>query len=790
MMQKSFYLISFLLLGVLSCRNSDKGNVTSTKLPQLGKSPLNEVVQALTTEEKVSLVLGMGLFMPGMPAGMLPPMDSTDANVPEKVLGAAGRTHAVPRLGIPSITLSDGPAGIRIVPIRGKDTVHTYYATAFPIGTLLASTWDVDLVKNMGIAFGDEVKSYGIDVLLAPAMNIHRNTLGGRNFEYYSEDPLVSGSIAAAMVNGVQSQGVGTSVKHFAVNNNEFNRTKMSVQVSERALREIYLKNFQIALQKCDPWTMMSSYNLVNGTYTSQNRTLLDTFLRQESNFKGLVMSDWFAGDNAVEQMKAGNDLLMPGTLPQKTAIIEAAQTGKLPMKDLDKNVTRVLELVLKSPTFKGYQYSNAPDLKGHAQIVRQVAGEGMVLLRNEGTLPLTTAKKIALFGNISYDLIAGGTGSGDVNKAYMISLDKGLANANYTIHADLAASYKKYGTEQKAKLPPPPSPFHPKTSIAEMPIEAVLAKKMATENDIAVLTIGKHSGEFADRNVEKDFNLTPIEKAMVETVSKAFHAQGKKVVVILNIGGSIETVSWRDKADAILLAWQAGLESGNAIADILKGAVNPSGKLATTFPAAHKDEASFKNFPGNIINGQKRAPQGLMYADSTESTYEEGIYVGYRYFNTFKVTPAYPFGYGLSYTTFGYSGLTLSSNTFTDKMTASITVTNSGKVAGKTVVQLYLAAPTSSLNKPESELKAFGKTKLLQPNESQTLTWNLSTADLASFNSGLSAWVADAGTYTVKIGNSALDIQAKATFTLAQSQELGKTPKILLPQKQIKELK
>jgi len=790
MKQITLYLICIFLLGAISCKNSDKSNSSGTDLPQLGKSPLNEVVQALTIEEKVSLVLGMGMFVPGLPEGMLPQMDSTDADVPEKVLGAAGRTHAVPRLGIPSVTLSDGPAGVRIVPIRGKDTSRTYYATAFPIGTLLASTWDVDLVQNMGVAFGDEVKEYGIDVLLAPAMNIHRNPLGGRNFEYYSEDPLVSGSIAAAVVNGVQSKGVGTSVKHFAVNNNEFNRTKMNVHAGERALREIYLKNFQIALQKCEPWTIMSSYNLLNGTYTSQNRALLDTFLRQESGFKGLVMSDWFAGDNAVEQMKAGNDLLMPGTLPQKSALMDAARTGKLSMSDLDKTVTRVLELVLKSPTFNGYKYSETPNLKQHAQIARQVACEGMILLKNEGTLPIKSAKNVALFGNFSYDMIAGGTGSGDVNKAYMVSLDKGLANANYTVNASLAEMYKKYSIEQKAKLPPLQSPFHPKTAIDEMPVETLLAQKMAVENEIAVLTIGKHSGEFADRNLEKDFNLTSSEKALIEVVSKAFHSKGKKVVVVLNIGGVIETASWRDKVDAILLAWQAGMESGNAIADLLSGSVNASGKLTMTFPIAYQDDASSKNFPGNVIKGQKKSGNGLMDADPSEINYEEGIYVGYRYFNTFKVKPAYPFGYGLSYSTFAYSSLTLSSSTFTDKISINITVTNNGKVAGKEIVQLYLSAPSGQLNKPESELKAFGKTKLLQPNESQTLTFSLAITDLASFNPALSAWVADAGMYTVKIGASALDIKEKATFTLEKAQELSKTPKILLPQKQMKEVK
>jgi beta-glucosidase len=789
MKSKSFYIITFLLLAFFSCKNSDKSSPTTGNLPQLGKSTLEEVIQALTLEEKVGLVTGMGMFVPGLPAGVLPTMDSADAGIPEKVLGAAGRTHAVTRLGIPSITLSDGPAGVRIPPIRGKDSTHTYYATAFPIGTLLASTWDTDLVQKMGVAFGDEVKEYGIDVLLSPAINIHRNALGGRNFEYYSEDPLVSGSIAAAIVNGVQSKGVGTSVKHFAVNNHEFNRFSMNVHIGERALREIYLKNFQIALQKCEPWTIMSSYNMINGTYTSQSRALLDTFLRQESHFKGLVMSDWFSGNNAFEQIQAGNDLLMPGILRQKTTLFEAVKTNKLPMKQLDESVKRVLELVLKSPTFRGYKHSDAPDLKQHAQISREVASEGMILLKNEATLPMATVKNVALFGNISYELIAGGTGSGDVNKSYMISLDKGLENANYTVHPMLAEAYKKYYKEGKAKLPPLASPFHPHTAVPEMPIDEALAQKMALENDIAVLTIGKHSGEFLDRNLDKDFSLSASENAAIEAVSKAFHAKGKKVVIVLNIGGVIETVSWRDKADAILLAWQAGLESGNAIADILRGMVNPSGKLTTTFPVAYKDEPSSKNFPGKVIKAFS-GTKGLVDADLSEVTYEEGIYVGYRYFNTFKIKPAYPFGYGLSYTTFAYSGLTLSANTFTDNIKVNITVTNNGKVAGKEIVQLYLAAPTNQLNKPESELKAFGKTKILQPNESQTLTFNLSATDLASFNPLLSAWVADAGTYTIKIGNSSLDIKEKATFTLPKSQDLGKLPKILLPQKQIKELK
>lgn len=778
---KPLYIFPLLLIIIFGFKKNEK-------LPQLGKNTIDEIIQALTIEEKVNLVTGMGMFIPGLPEGFIPEMDSTDAGIPEKILGSAGRTHAVPRLGIPSITLADGPAGVRISPTRGKDSLQTYYATAFPIGTLLASTWDTDLVQNMGVAIGNEAKEYGVDVLLGPAMNIHRNSLAGRNFEYYSEDPLVSGSMAAAIVNGVQSNGIGTSIKHFAANNHEFSRFRMNVNVSERALREIYLKNFQIALQKSNPWTIMSSYNMINGTYTSQNKPLLKTFLREESKFKGLVMTDWFAGKNATEQMQAGNDLLMPGTKAQKITIIEALKTGKLSMKDLDENVKRVLELVLKSPTFKSYKYSETPDLKKHAQISRQVASEGMILLKNEGVLPMTTAKKVALFGNHSYELIAGGTGSGDVNKSYMISLDSGLENANYSLNPSLTTTYKQYYKDGKAKLPPLASPFHPHTAVPEMPINADLAQKMANENDVAVFTIGKHSGEFVDRTLDNDFNLTNSEKAAFETVTEAFHSVGKKVIVVLNIGGVIETDSWANKADAILLAWQGGLESGNAIADILKGNVNPSGKLATTFPIAYKDEPSTKNYPGDVT---AVIPNKLLLADTdaAEITYEEGIYVGYRYYNTFNIKPAYAFGHGLSYTTFSHNNLTLSSNVFNKNIKVNITVKNSGKVAGKEVVQVYLSAPKNKLNKPESELKAFGKTRLLQPNESQTLSFTITANDLSSFNSTKSAWIADAGKYVVKIGSSALDIRATSTFTVSKSLALNKTEKILLPQKQINEL-
>jgi len=770
--------------------------------PQLSKSNIKEIVAAMTLEEKAKLLVGAGRGFGPPPAALTAgKKDSTNARpvaqpagpmigvTEQKVPGAAGVTYAIPRLGIPAMVLSDGPAGLRISPIRKGDSTKTYYATAFPVGTLLASSWDVDLVKKVGVAFGSEVHEYGVDILLAPGMNIHRNPLGGRNFEYYSEDPLVAGSMAAAIVNGIQSNGVGTSIKHFIANNQETHRNTINTIAGERALREIYLRGFEIAVKESNPWTVMTSYNKVNGTYTSERADLVTTILRKEWGFKGFVMTDWGGGRDPIAQMKAGNDLIMPGNPTQAKAIIDAVNNKQLDESVLNANVEHMLNIIVESPAFKKYKYTDKPDLVKDAGVSRWAAGEGMVLLKNTaGTLPLKGRKTIALFGNTSYDIIAGGTGSGDVNKAYVISLDKGLQNAGFTVNASLLNAYPPYIKDAKAKRPktrmfqaPPPIP--------ELTVTPAELTQDANDAAAAIITLGRNAGEGADRKLENDYYLSDVEKDMIKSISAAFHAKGKKVIVVLNIGGVIEVASWRDSVDAILLAWQPGLEGGNAIADVLSGKVNPSGKLATTFTMDYKDVPSAKTFPGKEYPDQATG-EGFRRQMPAEVTYEDGIYVGYRYYNTFKVAPAYEFGYGLSYTTFGYAGLKLSSPTFNGKITASVTVTNTGKVAGKEVVQLYLSAPAAKMDKPAMELKGFAKTRLLQPGESQKLTFVITPRDLASYDVANEQWLAESGTYVVSIGASSKNIKQTAKFTLGKETVVEKDEQALAPQIAISELK
>lgn len=782
------------LIVFFMCFNPANVNSQTKNTPRLGKDPVSRVVAAMTLEEKASFVVGTGMNIPGLPSTG-PVVGQTKDLVP----GAAGTTMAIPRLNIPAIVVADGPAGLRINPER-KDDKNTYYCTAFPVASLLASSWDIDLLNRVGQAMGSEVLEYGVDIILGPGMNIHRNPLAGRNFEYFSEDPLLSGKMAAAIVNGIESKGVGTSVKHYAANNAETNRNALNTIISERALREIYLKGFEIAVKEAQPWTVMSSYNLINDVYAPENPDLLNNILRNDWGFKGFVMTDWFGGIDPVAMMKARNDLLMPGRPDQTKAIIDAVNAGSLEVAVLDRNVTDILNIILLSPHYKGYKFSNKPDLKASAEIARQASAEGMVLLKNNnGALPFDNKiNKIAAFGNTSYDIISGGTGSGDVNEAYTVSLVEGLANNGFTTNKRLANLYSGYLEMTKAGRPKVTglmALMAGSKTIDELNINQDIIKGLADESDAAIITIGRNSGEGRDReDREGDFRLTSYETQLIKDVAEAFRAKSKKTVVILNTGGVVETALWKDLPDAILLAWQGGQETGNSIADILRGKVNPSGKLAVSFPVNYKDVPSAKTFPGKELVERKPGADSpvnsFMRVKPSIVYYEDGFYVGYRYYETFGVNPSYEFGYGLSYTNFEYSNLKLSSARLSNSITVNVDITNSGSVAGKEIVQMYISAPSGKLDKPAEELRGFAKTRLLQPGEKQTLAFTVDRSSISSFDPESSSWIDEAGNYEVRIGASSKDIRQKASFSIPRTIILKKESRSLVPKDKINELR
>lgn len=804
---KLFFVSLISVLCVCSCSDREPNSTSPNE-----DVTVKDIVAQMTLKEKTMLVVGTGRASPPSFSSnssesedpfsaQLEKADPAYRAMVERIRrfapGAAGRTAEIARLGIPTMVLADGPAGLRINPTR-KDDNATYYCTAFPIETLLASTWDTDLVEKVGQAMGNEVLEYGVDVILGPGMNIHRNPLCGRNFEYYSEDPLVSGKMGAAMVRGVQSQGVGTSIKHYAANNQETNRNSVDTIVSERALREIYLEGFRIAVQEAQPWTVMSSYNKVNGLYTSESHDLLTKVLKHDWDFQGFVMTDWGGGIDVVAQMNAGNDLVMPGNVTQYETIMTAVKEGKIDERVLDENVERILNIALKTQRFHGYHYSDKPDLKAHAEIARRSAADGMVLLKNNrNALPLgEDIKIIATFGKTSHEIITGGTGSGDVSEAYSVSLIEGLENGGYIIDGTLQEVYENYLKEAKEKQPKSPTPFRPPPPIPEMEVDDAIIKQLAQKSDVALITIGRNSGEGRDRKAEAgDFYLTDTEKALIQDVSREFQSKGKKAIVILNIGGVIEVPSWRDFPDAILLAWQPGQETGNSIVDVISGKVNPSGKLASTFPISYDDVPSSKNFPGVELP--------VAEADKTEEepafafrrripsrvVYEEDVYVGYRYYDKLNIPTAYEFGYGLSYTQFRYSNIKLSTEDFEGLLTVSVDIKNIGEVPGREAVQLYLSAPSNKIEKPLKELKAFGKTDLLTPGQSQTLKFEINNRSLASFYTDESAWIAEAGSYNVSIGASLKDIRQTASFRLAKERLVKPVSRALAPPIKIKPL-
>lgn len=763
--------------------------MTAQTAPQLNANNIEEVIKAMTLEEKAQLLVGGGNDGFVGSGAML-------GHQKKFVPGAAGTTVAIPRLGIPATVQCDGPAGVHIDAHREGDS-RNYYATGFPVGTCLASTWNTDLVRKVGEAIGNETLEYGCDVVLGPGMNLHRNPLCGRNFEYYSEDPVVTGLMGTAFVLGVQSQGVGVSAKHFAVNSQESDRTRVDERLSQRALRELYLKGFEMMVRKSNPWTIMSAYNKVNGVYAQGNKDLLTNILRNDWGYKGIVETDWIGKreDLPVEQeVAAGNDLMMPGYPAQVKDIVNAVKSGKLDVNDVDRNVRRMLEYIVKTPRFKGYKYSGEPDLKAHAAITRQSSTEGMVLLKNNAALPIRGLKTVALFGVNSYDFMSGGLGSGAVNVGYSVDMVTGLKNIGVATTPQLTEIYQNYVKYAKAKLKADKNPMmwflnQGQPKLDEIDITERCVANEEPKADAAIITIGRQAGEGMDRQINGEFNLSKTEQDMIFRVSDAFHAKGKKVIVIINSGSVMETASWRDRVDAILVAWQPGIEGGNSVADILTGKVNPSGKLTMTWPIAATDHPSTANFAKeydmytykNMEGWGKGNIPGVDF-----SNHEEDIYVGYRYFDTFKKDVAYPFGFGLSYTTFEMGKPSVKANG--KNIEVSVTVKNTGKVAGKQVAQVYVTAPKGAYEKPAKELKAFGKTRELKPGESQTLKMTLEKRDLASFDEANSQWKVDAGNYLFQVGTDVESIKGTATLKVAEYTE--KTSSACAPNVQLNYLK
>lgn len=753
--------ISGLMIGC----NDDSSEKATVKDDAYYKSLAEQLVSQMSISEKLDIVSGPGMDFTTF-------ANNTPINLVSDASGVAGYINGVKndKLDIPAAKLADGPAGLRINGTRDGDS-GTYYATAWPIGSLLASTWDTALIEEVGKATGEEVKEYGVDILLAPGMNIQRNPLNGRNFEYYSEDPVVTGKIGAAMVEGVESNGVGTTIKHFFGNNSETNRNYINDIGEPRTFREIYLRGFQIAVDEAQPWAVMTSYNKVNGTYVNQRKDAVTNILRDEWGFNGLVMSDWFAGNvmgdanSAAAQMNAGNDLIEPGG--QKTNLQASMDAGTLTEAQVTQNAVHILTQVQKSPSYNRYAFSNNPDLNAHATLARKAGAEGMVLLKNSAALPIADSKTVATFGVNQINTYKGGTGSGDVHAAYTVTIAKGLAN-RFTVNSDLQDYYTTYFATNKVEHAGSfggASTYSCDEALVTGNSElSTLLTTAVQNNDVAVISIGRQAGEGADRtNAKGDYLLSDQETDMITAVADAFHAQDKKVVVVLNVNGVIDTTAWADKADAILLAYMGGQDTGNAVADVLSGDVNPSGKLAQTFPASYADVPSSTSFAG-VDNDADGTPD--------DTYYNEGIYVGYRYYTTFDKAVSYPFGFGLSYTTFGYANAAVTENTLSKgaqgSVTLTATITNTGSVAGKEAAQVYVSAPEVKLKKPVIELKAFAKTSKLDAGASEKLTFNIPAKILASFDQANNQWIVEPGTYKAYVSPSSnVTDTTPVTFTV-----------------------
>jgi beta-glucosidase len=632
---------------------------------------------------------------------------------------SAWTTTPIERLNVPEMLVSDGPHGVRRVPDIHAMGAKSLPATAFPTASSLASTWNVDLIREMGEALGEECISLNVDVLLGPGANMKRTPLCGRNFEYFSEDPYLAGQMAASLISGVQSKGVGTSLKHFAVNNQESERFVINARVDERALREIYLPAFETAVKKGKPWTVMCAYNKLNGTYCSQHHDLLTGILKEEWKFEGLIVSDWGAVHDRVAALKAGLDWQMPGPRDRDVqAVVEAVKSGQLGEAVLNESVRRILQIVFKAAeTPKKGKF----DPEAHHALARKVAGESIVLLKNNGILPLKDPQHIAVIGRAAELAHFQGGGSSHINPTRVDVPFKELQARGPKAELTYAEGYPADNSSQPALIE-----------------QAVTVAKSA---DIAVIYVGLPSYKESEGYDRPDLDLTEQQVALIKAVGKS----QPNTIVVLHNGAPVDMRAWIDDVAAVLEAWMMGQAGGGAVADVLLGVTNPSGKLAETFPLRLQDTPAHINFPGG--NG--------------EVHYGESLFIGYRYYDYREVDVLFPFGYGLSYTTFEYSKPRVSSKKFkdTDGLSVSVDVKNTGKVAGKEIVQVYVRDVKSQLVRPLKELKGFAKVDL-KPGETKTATIQLDFRSFAYYHPGHKSWITESGEFEILIGASSRDIR------------------------------
>lgn len=664
---------------------------------------INQLISQLTLEEKAGLCTGA---------------------TPWQTLG-------VERLGLKPMTVSDGPHGVRRVEDVTEIMSKSLPATCFPVAAALSASWDIDLLYEMGQALADECIALGVDIILGPGNNMKRSPLCGRNFEYFSEDPVLGGEMAASLIRGVQSKGVGTSLKHFAVNNQETRRFTIDAVVDERTLHEIYLTGFEIAVKKGAPWTVMCAYNRVNGDYCSQHPYLLTEILRNKWGYEGFVMSDWGAVHDRVASLRSGLELQMPGPVPHSVQeVIDAVKSGQLDEAVLNRAVERLLKIIFRAQeTPKGHTQI---DVDAHHALARRIASECIVLLKNEGNLlPLRGDETLAVIGQAAQTPVYQGGGSSHINSTRVdtpLELLKTRAELSYVVGDGVTQGIEMAQVEE--------------------------AVKAAQSADVALLFIALPASIESEGYDRADLSLTPQQVVLIQAVAKA----NPRTVVVLNNGSAVDMRAWIDAVPAVLEAWLPGQAGAGAVIDILFGDVNPSGKLGETFPLKISDTPPYLNFPGE--NGQMR--------------YGEGLFIGYRGYDALERAVLFPFGYGLSYTQFAYSNLQLSSTTFRfdETLEISVDVTNTGQRAGKEIVQIYVRDVQSRLQRPPKELKAFGKVAL-EVGETKTLKFSLDNRAFSYYDPAHGQWLAEAGDFEILVGSSSADIRLTQSVTLTQGTPL-----------------